>query len=249
MAAEVLSFQGAAADIAPGRGLPLWGGKYRRHALLGPAVCRAFADPAQNSLPAEQAVMSGPAPTVPVCVSCGEEARLRCPCRSARYCSKACQKRCWREHRAVCHELRAQAAPRHQRWFDQSPRELSEQCIASLLRRRAKAEGLVLKPTDSTPETAARNVMQDPDMSPSGPTELGKAMTKARALFSSKELKLPDKGSPAATELQEAVTDVSHHLVQGARALMSDEEFEPFIADWVRFLFDPAVLLGTVTGR
>lgn len=187
--------------------------------------------------PAESATES------PLCAACGETATLRCPCKSVRYCSRACQKTSWRGHKAACHELRSRAPPRHARWFEQSPRELGEQCLAFMLRARAKAEGL--RETDA-PERTARQVMADPNVGDAGPGQLGRAIDGARELFGGKVDALPERGTPEGDRLQERVADVTHHLVQGARALVSDEAFEPFVRDWVRHLFDPAVLLGTV---
>lgn len=176
------------------------------------------------------------------CAHCDEPASLVCPCRSVRYCSRDCQKLCWKGHKTECLKLReSNRRSSSSKWFDWSPQELCRQCVAFLLRKRAAAEGI--KPPPGTPERVARDLLNNPDLGPNGPTQMGKALDGARALFhSDMHAQPPAKGSPEANALQEKVADVTHHLVEGARCLMSDDHFEPFFRDWVRHLFDPETL-------
>lgn len=54
-----------------------------------------------------------PAPAVGTCVTCGASAALRCSrCRAATYCSRSCQARHWKGHRAACGADAASALPR-----------------------------------------------------------------------------------------------------------------------------------------
>jgi hypothetical protein len=112
--------------------------------------------------------------------------------------------------------------------------------VAHILRLRSAAEG---RPDTSAPEQAARELMSDIRLGPSGPTELGKALDLAHPLFTATETKPPAEGSPEEKGMHERVSDITHHLLQGARALMSDEEYDPYCREWVRMLFDPKSLL------
>jgi hypothetical protein len=91
----------------------------------------------------------------------------------------------------------------------------------------------------------AEQLVDDPGIGPEGPTQMGRAIDLARRLFETGDWsRSPVPGSSDAEAMHERVSEVTHHLVQGARALMSDDEFDPFVGDWVRYLFDPETLLG-----
>ena len=116
--------------------------------------------------------------------------------------------------------------------------QLAEECLTHILAQRARAE----RTSDAPVARFAGELLASGDLGPDGPAHLRRALDAAAGLFRGHGAR-PDPGTAAAAQVLERVETTTFHLVEGARALLNDPAFEPYIHPWIKHLFDPATLL------
>jgi len=128
------------------------------------------------------------------------------------------------------------------RWFDWSPRQLAEHCIAHLVRARTLAEDGNAAP--AAEEFAYKMLEQQGGDDWLGLCEFRQCLDTARRLFCAPDVERPAAGSPEAQQLTESALALAQSLVDASRRMMNDPDFDRYVWPWVNSLFEPAALVG-----
>lgn len=165
-----------------------------------------------------------------LCFVCLEAAGLRCPCGTAVYCGKKCQKKAWKQHKLEC-----AAVLRPARWFDWSERQLAEHCVEFLLNARTMAEdGRQARHAAKF----AKKMLDEQGAGWLGLSEFKTALMGAQRLFRAAPSEHDDG------DLRDDAQRLAQGLVDAARRMINDDGFEQFLWPWANQLFEPAALVG-----